>query len=169
MAVGTLLYDAYLMTKVRWHSIMPALEIAVSVAVVFALYVPGIPVSEWALLALVPVVYVFSFELGVVSALLKTPPFAALGRWSYSIYLTHFLVILAFPLIAVVAELAARKMPWIMSVYQGGGSYVIFAAATVALSSVTYRFIERPAQRFINERFNNRDQIIPKPASTYRS
>jgi peptidoglycan/LPS O-acetylase OafA/YrhL len=37
-------------------------------------------------------IYVFSFERGLLSALLRRPVFQALGRWSFSIYMLHVMV-----------------------------------------------------------------------------
>ena len=63
--------------------------------------------------------------------LLSTAPFQAIGRWSYSIYLLHF------PILTLVG----------LTLGSAAGSFALktlVVIVTVALSAMTYRFIEKP-------------------------
>lgn len=66
------------------------------------------------------------------SKILLTKPCAFLGKISYSIYLNHLIVILT------VISLFHRKLPipilWVISIFM-----------TLAISSITYKFIEKPS------------------------
>ena len=107
-------------------------------------------------------VYVFSYELGPVSRLLRRPVFQNLGLWSYSIYMIHALI--AFVIGLVVSELQKRLGVdlWHVVVEDGISKRVIvsdhvllldaihlaYAAAVVAISAFSYRLIEQPGRRY---------------------
>jgi peptidoglycan/LPS O-acetylase OafA/YrhL len=82
--------------------------------------------------ALFPVLATGSIMLGAqTGTLLSTAPFQAIGRWSYSIYLLHF------PIITLVG----------LTFGSAAGSIALKALVvlvTVALSALTYRYVERP-------------------------
>ena len=113
-------------------------------------------------------VLVFARDRGAVSALLATAPFQALGRWSYSIYMTQMLVIRvgAGGLLALLAWLGRDDL--IRPVGEGGFSRVDFgligntalsltvAAACIALSALTYRFIEQPGREWARRKARKR-------------
>ncbi len=112
------------------------------------------------------VVLVFAEEAGPVSGLMKTGAAAWLGAWSYSIYLTHaFLFELALDL----GKLLERRLGahWLAmiplhgtgtptevfifhSAYAADLLALGFLAVVVGVAALTYRFIERPGQRFFN-------------------
>ena len=87
---------------------------------------------------------------------LKVP--AALGRWSYSIYMVHTLVlVLAFSSVRV-AEIASGRH-WLDHLANGQAGletsatvssllFLTYLGATVALAALTWRFVELPGQRF---------------------
>ncbi|MDR3497280.1 MAG: acyltransferase [Ancalomicrobiaceae bacterium] len=110
--------------------------------------------------------FVFAEEAGVVSDLLKSRPFRALGDWSYSIYMVH-----AFVLINLVGRGAAgaAKLFHIdlgtLADGDGGtlmgalyahnglsaaGLVAAYVAATLAASSLTFRYVEVPSRTFFN-------------------
>jgi peptidoglycan/LPS O-acetylase OafA/YrhL len=106
-------------------------------------------------------VAVFAGEGGRLSRLLAAAPAQALGRYSYSIYLVHTLVLVAMgraislieakagwvltaPLEVngAVRVLLLPNQPWAADVVA-----VLFLAVVVALSAQTHRWIEQPGQR----------------------
>jgi peptidoglycan/LPS O-acetylase OafA/YrhL len=134
---GVLVYDAW---RQGLRPRGTAWEIAaVAVALLFLTVIPGHRALEY---LSVPVfafaVLVFAGEGGALSRLLTVAPAAALGRWSYSIYMTHT-VILAL-VFSAVARLPAG-LP-------GDLSMLAILAATIGFSALTWRWIERPGQRF---------------------
>ncbi|HSI18482.1 MAG TPA: acyltransferase [Sphingomonas sp.] len=82
--------------------------------------------------ALFPILATGSIMLGAQTVtLLSSAPFQAIGRWSYSIYLLHF------PVLTLVG----------LTLGSAAGSIALKALVvlvTVALSAVTYRYVERP-------------------------
>ncbi len=123
--------------------------------------------TAWTLLA--PLVFsllilVFAYEKGLVSRLLTTKVGLLLGELSYSIYMTALLVSLAFNKVPfVVARIIGVDVadphegllhphvdvdfgqPWLNDAYA-----IVYLAAVVALSWVTFRLIEQPTRAWFN-------------------
>jgi peptidoglycan/LPS O-acetylase OafA/YrhL len=102
-------------------------------------------------------VLVFAAERGVISQLLLTKPAAAIGRWSYSIYMVHILVIaLVFSAFHVAEALfhpgwLVQKPASGFAIDVGAGNDLIMLgmlAMVIAFSALTYRTIELPGQRW---------------------
>lgn len=103
-------------------------------------------------------ILVFAHEGGAVSRLLKRAPFAFLGLVSYSIYMTHAFVISRAINVATVAEgrlgvdlLAVKADGSKVFAHGDAGALAGLAAilaGTLLLSALTWRFVERPGQRF---------------------
>lgn len=166
------------------------LEFATVIAVsVFVIYSAG---SGFAYLA--PVVFgaaviVFAHERGALSTLLRTKAFLLLGQLSFSIYMTHwFLHDLFRKMLGVVEQktgiafsapmqfTVGGKLVTTKVVVWGGPFFsdfllVAFLAAVIAVSALTFRFIEKPGQRIFGRiaqkvlPLNERTTLIadPKP------
>ncbi|MEP9379768.1 acyltransferase [Aquabacter sp. CN5-332] len=104
-------------------------------------------------------VLVFAREEGALSRLLRARPFAALGRWSYSIYMTHQLVLVGaicavWALGAVETRVAVEGHE--KALYDLGGTVpsllllALMLAVVLALSAFTHARIEEPARRAFN-------------------
>lgn len=127
-------------------------------------------------------VLVFAREAGQVSRLLRGAPFAALGRWSYSIYMGHQIVLM----VAVYGVwLANRRFGFgreihvmieghAKTLYDLGGVVPSFAllavilGVVIALAAFTYSRIEEPARRAFNGYARRREDRIGRaqaPAS----
>jgi peptidoglycan/LPS O-acetylase OafA/YrhL len=111
-------------------------------------------------------IWVFAAEQGVVSRLLRTPAIAIVGLVSYSIYLTHQIIIaMVNNGVQIGAKLISKNAasgwevdffanPWWMDVV-----VVVFAAAMICAAWCTYNLIEVPWRR----RFNKvASEISPK-------
>jgi peptidoglycan/LPS O-acetylase OafA/YrhL len=119
---------------------------------------------------LAPVVFggaviVFANEGGALSQLLRNSFFATLGRLSYSIYMTHwFLHDVYRKVLAVIGQktgitisvpmqfMVGRKMVTTKIVVWGGPFFsdlllLLFLGLVIAVSALTFRFIEKPGQR----------------------
>ncbi len=112
-------------------------------------------------------VWLYSKEAGLLSRAFASRPIAALGRWSYSIYMVHAIVAV---LIFNVIRTAATKFGF--DVYVNGklslGEYgdiltMGYVFLVLALSATTYRLIELPGQRLFN-RYADRSVDRGKPA-----
>ncbi len=117
--------------------------------------------SVWVELATVAafawMVLVFANSSGAISALLRRGLFRFLGRISYSIYMTHALIFLiAFEVAERVWDLPRET---IFSAAEIGRIYAMtpyaplitggLLASVVAVSALTYRFIEEPCRRAV--------------------
>jgi peptidoglycan/LPS O-acetylase OafA/YrhL len=135
-----------------------ALELVMVAAVV--LFVGAVGKTAWSLLApfvFTVAVLVFASEQGAVSRLFRTAPMRWLGMLSYSIYLTHFFVVMLVPV--AVKKLTHLDL-WTPMPLPGGqyvqaygrndleGTlfYAVVLALTLAFSAFTYRWIETPGR-----------------------
>ena len=92
-----------------------------------------------------------------LNALFWTNPLQKLGDWSYSIYLTHQ------PLMNIIGTImaylnppdptAAPGPPPLPDQLTGWLICLVFIVITLLVSYMTYRFIEVPARKWINERW----------------
>jgi peptidoglycan/LPS O-acetylase OafA/YrhL len=96
------------------------------------------------------VVWVFAEEAGFLSRLGKSVAMQNLGAWSYSIYMTHWLGI--HVLVGFFPWMEARfgTHTVLSSIWAGDVTAILFLAATIVLSSMTYRYIENPARNYFN-------------------
>lgn len=146
------------------------LELSALMAVLlFVLFVGSDVLSMAAPLIFGFAVLVFAHEKGRISGLLKTQPFVQLGRWSYSIYMVHWLLrdilLGSNKIIETLVERHAIpghlsfSSPWTVRALLVG-----YLVAVVALASVTYRLIEQPGRAFFNrmsDRLLNSDRRLP--------
>jgi peptidoglycan/LPS O-acetylase OafA/YrhL len=151
--VGHLCYRAWRVVRLRSGDLLELLTLT-GVAL-FVLFVGSDLLSMTAPLIFGFAVLVFAHEKGWLSGLLKRPPFIHLGRWSYSIYMIHWVfrdVLLGSNKIIetlierhVIPSYMSFSSPWTMRVLLAG-----YLVGVVALASVTYRLIEQPGRAFFN-------------------
>ncbi|WP_296246639.1 acyltransferase family protein [Pseudomonas sp. UBA4194] len=125
------------------------------VVLVLSLPLPG--KSLVASLLFCAVVTLFAFDAGVVSKVLKGGVFALLGRLSYSIYMTHVIILSSLTLGAMIVQKHSGQAlaPLFGGVrYFDSGSVPInnlivalVLLIVVAVSALTYRLIEMNGQR----------------------
>lgn len=143
-----------------------ALELSLlASASVFVALAGGTVASLAAPLLFAFVVYVFASEQGAVSTALRTKPFLALGRWSYSIYMVHAIYYLVlFRNGPRVLERFTGQPLMKKIIYEGetrdvldaGGALATDAVAAIYLALVvltawiTYRLVEDPSRRWFN-------------------
>jgi len=133
-------------------------ELAVGAAVIAA--VAWLPIDSWTELLVTPLfaltVWVFASEDGALSRALTRRWPQALGAWSYSIYMVHALLMIGILTAAVIAT----KRGWPVFARVDGIAMIVGPAALTAaitigyvglvvlVSSITYRHIELPGQRW---------------------
>ena len=137
-----------------------ALEFAVLAAVVlFVSFAGKDNVSLLAPFLFSAAVLVFAAEDGLVSRLFRTRPLKWVGQLSYSIYLTHFLLVITVP--AAIKRIFQIDL-WTPFALAGGGTvqlygrdnvqgtllYLLVLALTLAFSAFTYRWIETPGREW---------------------
>lgn len=138
--------------------------IGLAAMVLFVVRAGHTPLEYFAPFVFGVIVWIFALERGAVSSVLKSRPLAALGLVSYSIYMVHSLVIaVAHRGVSVLEQLSGQRFSYIVE--QGGertmlisfGSawtmdalVLIYVVVVIALSMLTWRYIEMPAQRWWN-------------------
>ena len=156
--VGCLVYQAVARTKALAFN-GTVLEIAaIGLLTAFMMLSGKNASSLFAPLVFAAVVYVYAFEKGLVSTLLKTAPAQALGLWSYSIYMVHMLIFtvekMAFGLIAkkglfgltgVVTPTA--KLWTFNNAALDAAFFLSQIVLTLIASKLTYDLIEDPWRR----------------------
>jgi peptidoglycan/LPS O-acetylase OafA/YrhL len=124
------------------------------------------------------VVLVFAFEAGTASAILRLRPLIFLGTISYSIYMTHVFVgeklFNAGSMLANVWHVDSFTHRVINGhdfyflgtrLWHGDIAYAVYMAMIIAMSYLTYRWIEKPAREWVRNRVQGRGQ----QAATSRS
>ena len=86
--------------------------------------------------------------LGAGGGLLRLAPLVYLGEISYSVYMIHFPLQVVLHLMTVAG--------WIALDYANPGVLAAFLLLTVGAASLSYHFLELPAQRGINRRWDRR-------------
>ncbi len=151
--LGCMLQGMWLRIPRLRGSVATVLEIAVLLLIgLFIAWATG-PVTVAVTLMFVVGVWVFAGEKGAVSRLLDTRPLVTLGRWSFSIYMVHMFVI-------TVVLIVARKLDWMPngrridfgSVWLNDFFAVGLFVGIVGLALLAHRFVEIPAQRWIDRR-----------------
>lgn len=117
------------------------------------------------LLAFASAVLVFTISDGWVTFLLASVPMQKLGKWSYSIYLMHFIVLIAcFDVLRLVFHRndVAHLLPrW--------GFYLLTALIVgliLLVSSITYRLIEVPPRSWAKNSIARKRAVVPAGVST---
>jgi peptidoglycan/LPS O-acetylase OafA/YrhL len=140
--------------------VMTVLECLIVAAVV--LFVSAAGTSAWSLLA--PFVFalavlVFAAEQGLLSRLFGLPLLKWLGKLSYSIYLTHYLIVFLFPIAVKHIFRVDLWTPFALPSGQyvqlfgrnnveGTLFFLLVLALTLAFSAFTYRWIETPGREW---------------------
>ncbi len=147
--LGVMVYAAYA-RRPALNLPMPSVLEPALIVLVFASVI-YLPVAGYPLL--LPIfaltVFVFAFEQGAVSRVLKFQIFQYLGERSYSIYLVHaFIMICVYSVAAVLGLIDRSSGKAIISLpgYWGDVANIAYLAVVVIVSAITYRFIELPGQ-----------------------
>ena len=137
-AIGVLMYRCYCRLRERNDpgiALATAVEAALLVAISSLLFRKPFSSPEDVLIVplFAALVLWIASPRGAIATLLLTPPFRWIGRISYSIYINHFLVVIALSLVIF--------KPW-----------WLYFGLVLGLSWATYRFIEAPARAALNRR-----------------
>ncbi|MGD0865318.1 MAG: acyltransferase [Rhizomicrobium sp.] len=152
---GSLTYEIWRQNRFAGN-IGNAAEIAtVALALAFLVFVPGhLALEYFAVPVFSLLVFVFARERGIVSRAMSANAINCLGRWSYSIYMVHMLV-----LALLFSALNIAWMGWTAKLPDGTETIVLgtriaadalmlaYLAAVVTLAAFTWRYIEQPGQR----------------------
>lgn len=162
--VGVLLEAAFSRERPGPLPFATALEAgALALAVAFTALCGQGPLGVAAPLAFAPLVFVYAHECGAISRLLRARPVAALGAWSYSIYMSQGLIGNAYD--RAIVMLDRRTGLWGLDKLQiGPRDYwtaqahgwsmdavnLALIGAVVVASALTFRWVEEPARKAFN-------------------
>ena len=96
-------------------------------------------------------VVVFTQDRGLISRCLSARPFPFLARISYSVYLVHVFVAIAFD-IAVGQTVGSVWAEWRANEAFGTLLLVPYLAIVIGVSALTFQFVERPGGRWLRRR-----------------
>jgi len=99
-------------------------------------------------------ILIFARERGLVSLVLKLGPFRQVARYSYSIYITHELVLIPIAYLAWLTGVRELSTPpQQLGMFQSWPTGVlpfVFFAAVLLVSAASYRFIEVRSRNYFN-------------------
>ena len=161
--LGGICYRLFLKTRALVFPFATILEVSLMVTIyLFVTFYGHEKLSVIAPFIFTITVYIFSFEQGKISSLLKAKVVQNLGKWSYSIYMIHALLILIIGRSLNLFEKMTGETYFIKHVYENSETElvllhnpyfmdfltVVFLAVVIALSSLTYKYIELRASNF---------------------
>ena len=176
---GCLVYDLRQRSGVRLKA--PSLLEAGCLVLVIAFAVTT-PSDGWQFafpLAAMIVIYVFSFDQGAVSTVLRYPALQKLGLWSYSIYMIHTFI---FQVMKMGASFIGQKAGLNLVTWHNDDKLVLLGTPDQALlpalilsvvlvvpvAALTYRWIEKPAMDEIRGGFSTTRRAVSGVASPAR-
>jgi len=124
------------------------------------------PTSAFAPILFSAIVIAYSGQRGAIGRLLRLKPFLKIGQWSYSIYITHWLILISM------AAASNALHPAYKQVELWGGIYwkwdlsspttflialAIYLAVLLSLSSITYAAIEDPCRKAASNYLKRRE------------
>lgn len=105
------------------------------------------------------IILIASYNQGKLSRVLQSKMFQRLGDWSYSIYLVHIPIIFTFLAIQLLQNPPIPNQPSPPLTYVGGwGPWImcfIFVLLVIGVAALTYRFVEVPARKWLNAKFES--------------
>ena len=157
--LGVLAQKAYAAFRARSWTLPGWVELVTPVLVFLAMWLWGYRIwpASGALFAVI--VFIFAFEAGLLSRLMKRTFLMRWGEVSYSIYLVHYPLVMAiFGAATAVSALTGMQLltsgRWFAldlgSRWIGDIASIAFLVVVILISSVTYRWIEVPGRRWFN-------------------
>lgn len=169
--LGVLVYRLFGFLTARGWALPGWLEWFAPILLALTVLFKGWQIDAAPTLLFAALVLIFAGQSGPISRLLIRRPFLFLGEISYSIYLVHYVLVLAvFGAVAVLgatlgfdgiveqgrfkAQVVAMPGLW-----AGDAAAVLFVLLTVGVAALTYKLIETPGRLW----FNQLARRIPEP------
>lgn len=110
-----------------------------------------------------PSIIVLALNIGILTRILRIKPLLFLGNLSYSMYLWHFPVQITIKTLDDAFKLNIN--------YSSKWIFVIFVLTTIAVSTVSYYFVEKPLLKYFREKlliyFSIKPKLIEKKLFVY--
>ena len=118
-------------------------------------------------------IYVFSFDQGAISTVLRSSALRKLGLWSYSIYMIHTFI---FHVMKMGVTFVAQKARLDLVIWHNDEKLVLLGTPDQALlpalilsvvlvvpvAALTYRWIEKPAMDVARQGFSTTSRPVPR-------
>lgn len=132
----------FLPAHLKYHELLSVVLIVLSVSLVsFSTYFSYVAIFVFGYSVLI----FAQKESSLFGKLLETAGAKALGRWSYSIYMTHMLILSGVSdVLEHIVKLNLHDMSWVACVVLDVAVFAII----IFVSSLTYRWIEVPARNY---------------------
>ncbi len=157
--LGVLAQKAYAAFRARSWTLPGWVELVTPVLVFLAMWLWGYRIWPASAALFAVIVFIFAFEAGLLSRLMKRTFLMRWGEISYSIYLVHYPLVMAiFGAATAVSALTGMQLltsgRWFAldlgSRWVGDVVSIAFLAVVILISRVTYRWIEVPGRRWFN-------------------
>jgi len=169
--LGSLCYQLFKLHQAKKLFIPTILEISILIAIYF--FVVHLGHNKYSLLApllFVTAVYIFSLEQGKISDLLKMSFLQDIGKWSYSIYMLHALIILfSGRVINFLSNVLGHdfnskhtfkensiNLILIENQYVMDLLTILYLIVLIYLSSLTYKYIEKKGNNLLMSYFTKK-------------
>ena len=174
--LGVLVHRLYDLRKATGKDIPGWLEWTTPLLLVAAVMLRKWHLPAGSALCFGALVFIFAFEAGPVSRMLKVRALTWLGQVSYSVYLVHYVLIMAiFGAALILGGLMHHTflVPWrgtqlldVGGPWAGDLALLVFVALTLGIAACTYRWIEEPGRLWFNALSNRLAGPKPAPAAT---
>lgn len=158
---GVIVYYGYKNIDIKINSSLIAtlLELGILVILIYLMNNINLDNYEYYIIILFMItVYLFSIQnIGYVSKILSTAPMQHLGKISYSIYMTHAIIVTG--MYNVLIYLFHLQTGAVVGVPSGiifkYAFYldIFFIVIIIGISTLTYKYIELPGQEYLKKRF----------------
>lgn len=165
--IGILSYYLWKYSDTIRSEHFPLIELfaAIAIAVVYFISTRGISLAIWIVMlgaAIVEKRQVPNSLLTLAASLATKPVFQWLGKISYSLYMVHMLVIYFW------LDQLNALLPSVAKVGFLGALLPLVVITVVALSVLSYRWIELPAMQ-LGSRLKGRSKLAPELAESYQN
>lgn len=160
---GVLTFQAWKSSQTKIGGTIPEILTLVVVGI-FVTFAPNMRVLEYLAAPIFALaVFIFAPQTGVISRLIESRFIKALGRWSYSIYMVHMLVVAClFSLLDnfgrgwTAIDASGNEIVPMASAWVGDLIALVYLTIVVVFASFTYRFVEKPGQRIFADRLQGK-------------
>ncbi|MGB3795370.1 MAG: acyltransferase, partial [Alteraurantiacibacter sp.] len=135
--IGMMLANLWLAWRTR--KVLAAVCAVLAGMLLLGLVLGGLPETLMLPLAFAAILLALALDSGPVARLLSARPLVWLGDASYATYLVHFPLLIMLKLVAVGDDLQI-----------GRSLFVVYLLVLLALSGGLYRWLEKPAQKWLN-------------------
>ena len=165
---GSLTYQVFLLVDWPRRTFATLAEVIAAASIALVVGASGELRQIHHLFSFLPVIafpiaiLVFGRERGLLSVWLVKSPLQSLGRWSYSIYMVHFVVLTVlnsglrvFDKIQgtnfSMEKVAEGEPHFIMNLWAGDLVFVVYLTAVIGMAAITWKYVEEPFRIYFND------------------